>query len=764
MGDSGKGRGENNGGRRQGRRRSRSPVERSRPTRWDNPRDRKRGDGGGLNPARILVKNLPYELKWQSIKDTFRKEVGDVAFVDVLESPDGKSKGVALIEFRNKDHAKKACEKMHKFKIGDRELVVREARERDYQMFDRTRDIGRGMGDGDMGRGSMGPGQGDVTPEVLAQLGIEGPISNTVFVANLAYDVTRHKLAEVFKLAGNVVNAEIKEDKNGKSRGMGIVEFEFPIEAVQAVSMFNGQILFDRKMMVRIDKLPPEEKPSGPKLPSGLKSIGMGLGSGGAPINIGQVGNMGGGPGMGGPMGAGGLGGGLGAGGLGGGNMGMGLDVGLGGGGGGLGAAGSLGGLGGLGAAGMAGGLGGGNLGAGMGGGMGQAGAGGMGLGLGGGMGQGLNDSLASGKLGMGAGDNLGGVGMGMSGLGGGAGMMGVGAGGAGLGVPGGQGGVGGLGGMGMGGGLDAGGRGGLDAGGRNAFDASGRGLFDSPTRGGFDTTGRAGGLDMAGRQGGFDMGGRSGGFDAAGRNGNFDMQGRVGGMDPMGRGGMDMGMGGRGGMDMGGRGFDAMGRSGLEGDGRGGLDMGGRGDMSMRGGGGLDMGGRGGFDVGMRGGGGFESGGRGGLDIGGRGGDAGGRGGRGNRSGGRGGSITVKNLPYSLSWQDLRDRFRDIGEVQFAEIIMDKGRPSGDAIIRFAHEEDAIRAVKAWGESKLSVAGHKVEACRKLEENQCRCIGTNGRISSDSDPLNRVVHVLILIRSGGGLDTVTGIAEDLEE
>ena len=32
----------------------------------------------------------------------------------------------SMIEFKNKDHAKKAIEKMHKFKIGEREIVVRE--------------------------------------------------------------------------------------------------------------------------------------------------------------------------------------------------------------------------------------------------------------------------------------------------------------------------------------------------------------------------------------------------------------------------------------------------------------------------------------------------------------------------------------------------------------------------------------------------------------------------------------------------------------
>jgi len=43
------------------------------------------------------------------------------------------------------------------------------------------------------------------------------------------------KLKEVFGMAGMVVRADILEDKDGKSRGMGTVTFDMPIEAVQAV-------------------------------------------------------------------------------------------------------------------------------------------------------------------------------------------------------------------------------------------------------------------------------------------------------------------------------------------------------------------------------------------------------------------------------------------------------------------------------------------------------------------------------------------------
>lgn len=36
-------------------------------------------------------------------------------------------------------------------------------------------------------------------------------------------------------MAGVVKRADVKEDKDGKSRGMGTVTFEQPLEAVQAI-------------------------------------------------------------------------------------------------------------------------------------------------------------------------------------------------------------------------------------------------------------------------------------------------------------------------------------------------------------------------------------------------------------------------------------------------------------------------------------------------------------------------------------------------
>ncbi|KAK0055283.1 myelin expression factor 2-like isoform X2, partial [Biomphalaria pfeifferi] len=63
--------------------RSRSPVSRSR-----NVSDRPIPFTGG---KRVVVLQIPYEISWQELKDMFRKDVGDVTYVDLLKTPDGKS-------------------------------------------------------------------------------------------------------------------------------------------------------------------------------------------------------------------------------------------------------------------------------------------------------------------------------------------------------------------------------------------------------------------------------------------------------------------------------------------------------------------------------------------------------------------------------------------------------------------------------------------------------------------------------------------------
>ena len=57
----------------------------------------------------------------------------------------------------------------------------------------------------------------------------------------LDYGITWQKLKDVFKVAGRIVNADILTDREGKSKGLGEVQFEDPTEAISAIGKWNDQ-------------------------------------------------------------------------------------------------------------------------------------------------------------------------------------------------------------------------------------------------------------------------------------------------------------------------------------------------------------------------------------------------------------------------------------------------------------------------------------------------------------------------------------------
>ena len=57
----------------------------------------------------------------------------------------------------------------------------------------------------------------------------------------LDYGVTWQKLKDVFKVAGRIVNADILTDREGKSKGLGEVQFEDPNEAISAIGESKRQ-------------------------------------------------------------------------------------------------------------------------------------------------------------------------------------------------------------------------------------------------------------------------------------------------------------------------------------------------------------------------------------------------------------------------------------------------------------------------------------------------------------------------------------------
>ncbi|XKL63393.1 hypothetical protein PGB90_005757 [Kerria lacca] len=272
------------------RNRNRGPSKISNNIRDRSPLNRGRKHA---TERQVYVSNIPYEYRWQDLKDLFRNEVGEVSYVELFMDENDKPRGCGIVEFEKPESAQLAVEKMHRYDLKGRKLVVKEDVnvERDKQgrpLGFGGRSVNSGTAnrnqwlDNNSSANKWGNTYG-LSPQFLESLNINGPLISKVFVANLDYKVDEKKLREVFKLAGRVVSIDLLTDKDGKSRGFGTVEFEHPVEAVQAISMLHNQLLYDRRINVRMDKS--NERPDGPlKLPEGLKGVGMGLGANGAPL------------------------------------------------------------------------------------------------------------------------------------------------------------------------------------------------------------------------------------------------------------------------------------------------------------------------------------------------------------------------------------------------------------------------------------------------------------------------------------------------
>ncbi|XP_044257740.1 myelin expression factor 2 isoform X2 [Tribolium madens] len=286
--------------------RSRERSRRERPSRFSEAsrersldRGRERGGMKSSN-CRVYVSNIPYEYRWQDLKDLFRSQVGDVQFVELFVDDNDKSRGCGIVEFSDSASVKKCLEVMQRFEVKTRKLIIKEdagnirdkhgniiggsgsKRGRDEnryrdERYDSQQSLSNRSGP-DVPENKWGNTYG-LSPHFLESLRIETPLCNRVFVANLEYNVDKKKLKEVFRLAGRIVRVDLHTDKDGRSRGFAIIEYDHPVEAVQAISMFHNQVLYDRPMSVRIDRANETLK-----LPEGLKGIGMGLGTNGEPL------------------------------------------------------------------------------------------------------------------------------------------------------------------------------------------------------------------------------------------------------------------------------------------------------------------------------------------------------------------------------------------------------------------------------------------------------------------------------------------------
>lgn len=103
--------------------------------------------------------SIPYEIaRWQDLKDLFRREVGDVSFVELFNDETGKPRGCGIVEFEKPESVAVALDKMNRYELSGRNLVVKEDFGNERDKFGRVipKNGAGGGGGGNSGNGGGG--------------------------------------------------------------------------------------------------------------------------------------------------------------------------------------------------------------------------------------------------------------------------------------------------------------------------------------------------------------------------------------------------------------------------------------------------------------------------------------------------------------------------------------------------------------------------------------------------------------------------------
>lgn len=245
-----------------------------------------------VNSRRVVIANIPYHVTWNKLKQIFREQLGFTGYLRLMKD-NGRLNGMGLMEFKSTDGAEQAIEKMHRFEIGERRIIVREETLRDQERMAHMEFDGpmnQGMDNGSSGpimssssvpqmapqprvnQGNPVPSVANITPQMLEGMGIRGPITDSLYISNLDYNIDWRKVKDIFKAAGRVIHATVKQDDDGHSKGVAVVRFEHPYEALLAMAMFNGQNVNERPVRIKIDREGhhnPTDMPIFPPTPQG---------------------------------------------------------------------------------------------------------------------------------------------------------------------------------------------------------------------------------------------------------------------------------------------------------------------------------------------------------------------------------------------------------------------------------------------------------------------------------------------------------------
>jgi RNA recognition motif-containing protein len=80
---------------------------------------------------------------------------------------------------------------------------------------------------------------------------------------------------------------------------------------------------------------------------------------------------------------------------------------------------------------------------------------------------------------------------------------------------------------------------------------------------------------------------------------------------------------------------------------------------------------------------------------------------------------LFIGGLSWGLDWQEVKDAFKEYGEVTFVKVIKDRetNRSKGFGFVEFANVEDAVAAKDAMDGAELDGRNIKVDFAEEKKE-----------------------------------------------
>lgn len=190
----------------------------------------------------IFLGNIPFSSRAEDIEAIFENEY-DIVRADIVTNR-GQSRGMATVEFTNKEDVLKAIEKFDHYEYQGREIFVRQdypppEKKKAYESIEGSKILARfNDNDKDFFRKKE-------RKQALNSVGAE------VVIGNLPFSMNWQALKDVVRNVGDVIRADVVTDKRGKSKGFGIAVFKSEEEAQHVIGELDGIEIEGRKLDVR---------------------------------------------------------------------------------------------------------------------------------------------------------------------------------------------------------------------------------------------------------------------------------------------------------------------------------------------------------------------------------------------------------------------------------------------------------------------------------------------------------------------------------